>query len=104
MRPQLRHRVGLYTPSTVQDDMGGTVISWSFDRALWAGIKHTGLSERVEDGRRLATHRYRIITRFLPNFPAQARLLWRGQTLRVVACSDPDARGERLHLICEAET
>lgn len=101
MRPQLRHRVGLYTPSRVADDIGGTVTNWTFARALWAGITPTGLSERVEDGRRTATQTYKVLLRYQPDFPRQARILWRGKTLRVLAASDPDARGERLHLICE---
>ena len=29
--------------------------------------------------------------------------MWKGRMLRVVAASDPDTRGERLHLICEEE-
>ena len=98
----MRHRVGLYTPARVADDLGGTVTNWQFQRALWAGVTPTGLSERREDGRLVTTQSYRVLLRYRPDFPRQARILWRGQILRVLAASDPDAKGERLHLVCEA--
>ena len=102
MRPLLRHRVGLYTPSETADDIGATVRAWSFQRALWAGVEPLRVTETVEDGRRVNRQTYRITVRYSPSFPTQARILWRGEQLRVLAWSDPDAKGERLHLVCES--
>ena len=101
---QMRNRVGLYTAETVPDDLGGTVTRWVFERALWAGIRPKALSETRENGRLSVTQTYLVAIRYQPRFPERARLVWKGRILRVVAASDPDTRGERLHLICEEET
>ena len=102
MRSLLRHRVGLYTPSETADDIGVTVRAWAFSRALWAGVEPLRVTETVEDGRRITRQTFRVTIRYQSDFPAQARLLWRGEHLRVLAWSDPDAKGERLHLVCES--
>ena len=98
---QLRHRVGLYAPSRVADDIGGTVTSWNFVRAIWAGVEPKSISETAENGRLSVIQSYRVTIRYRDHLPIRARLVWRGRTLRVVAASDPDTRRERLHLICE---
>lgn len=98
---QLRHRLGLYIPSQIADDLGGTITSWVFDRALWGGVEPRSINETVENGRLSVTQTYRVTLRYRADFPARARLVWKGRTLRVVAVSDPDNRAERLHLICE---
>ena len=100
----MRHRVGLYTPETTADDLGGTVTSWTFVRALWAGIRPKALTETRENGRLAVTQSYLVAVRYRPSFPERARLVWQGRILRVIAASDPDTRGERLHLICEEES
>lgn len=101
---QMRHRVGLYTPEITADALGGSVTTWTFVRAMWAGIKPKALSETRENGRLSVTQTYLVAIRYRPSFPERARLMWQGRILRVVAASDPDARGERLHLICEEES
>lgn len=101
---QLRKRIGLYTPETVADDLGGTVTTWTFTRVLWAAIKPKAISEVRENGRLAVTQSYLVTIRYQPRFPERARLVWGDRILRVVAASDPDTRGERLHLICEEET
>ena len=100
---QMRSRLGLYAPSVVSDDIGGTVTSWQFARAIWAAVEPPSLSEVRENGRLSVTQTYRVTTRYTRDFPERARLIWQGRILRVVAASDPDTRGERLHLICEEE-
>lgn len=97
----MRHRVGLYVPSRIADDIGGTVESWAFERALWAAVEPRSLSEARSHGRLSVVQTFRITIRYRADFPRQARLVWRGRTLRVLAASDPDTRGERLHLVCE---
>lgn len=99
----MRNRVGLYTPVETPDDFGGTVTTWTFQKALWAGIRPKALTERLENGKLSVTQTYLVAIRYLPLFPERARLMWKGRILRVVAASDPDTRGERLHLICEEE-
>lgn len=100
---QLRHRIGLYAPSRVADDIGGTITSWSFQRAIWGTVEPKSMGEVRENGRLTVTQTYRVTIRHRVDFPVRARLVWRGRTLRVVATSDPDTRRERLHLICEEE-
>ena len=100
---QLRHRVGLYTPDITADELGGTQTTWTFQRALWAGVQPQALSERQENGRLAVTQSWRVTLRYMPRFPERARLVWRDRILRVVVASDPDTRGEQLHLICEEE-
>lgn len=100
---QLRHRIGLYAPSQVADDIGGTVTRWNFQRAIWGAVEPKSIGEVRENGRLTVTQTYRVTIRHRVDFPARARLVWRGRTLRVVAASDPDTRRERLHLICEEE-
>jgi len=70
---QMRHRVGLYTPETTADDLGGTVTSWTFVRALWAGIRPKALSETRENGRLSVTQTYLVAIRYRPSFPERAR-------------------------------
>lgn len=101
---RMRSRVGLYTPDTTADDLGGAVTNWVFRRAIWAAIKPKSLSEIRENGRLSVTQSYLVVIRYVPSFPERARLVWNGRILRVVAASDPDTRGERLHLICEEES
>ena len=72
-------------------------------KSALAGIKPKALTERLENGKLSVTQTYLVAIRYLPVFPERARLLWKGRSLRVVAASDPDMRGERLHLICEEE-
>ncbi|GLQ19663.1 phage head closure protein [Algimonas porphyrae] len=100
---QLRHRIGIYAPSRIADDLGGTVTNWTFQRAVWAAVEPRSLSETQTNGRLSVTQTFRVTLRFRSDFPRLARLVWRGRTLRVVAVSDPDTRRERLHLICEEE-
>lgn len=101
---RMRARVGLYTPDVIADDIGGTITSWAFRQAIWAAIKPKAISETRENGRLSVTQSYLVVIRYSPNFPERARLVWNGRILRVVAASDPDTRGERLHLICEEES
>jgi SPP1 family predicted phage head-tail adaptor len=100
---QLRHRIGLYAPSIVADDIGGTITSWSFQRAIWGAVEPKSISEVRGNGRLSVTQTYRVTVRHRDDFPPRARLVWKGRTLRVVAASDPDARRERFHLICEED-
>ena len=100
---RLRHRVGVYIPSETADDIGGTVTRWSFDRAVWAEVRSTGISETVIDGRAVVLESFRVTLRYDLFFPQQVRLMWKGRQLRVLAQSDPDGRAERRHLLCEAE-
>lgn len=99
----LRVRLGLYAPSTVPDDLGGSVTSYVFQRSIWAAIQPRSLTETRENGRLAVTQSYRIIIRYRKDFPERARLIWGERILRVIAASDPDTRQERLHLICEEE-
>jgi len=100
---QLRHRIGLYAPSVVADDIGGTITSWAFQRAIWGAVEPKSINEVRDNGRLSVTQTYRVTVRHHDDFPPRARLMWKGRTLRVVAASDPDTRRERLHLICEEE-
>ena len=101
---RLRTRLGLYQPATVADDLGGTVTSWTFQRMIWGAVTPKAISEIRENGRLAVTQSYRVVIRYDAHFPERARLVWNGRILRVIASSDPDTRGERLHLICEEET
>jgi SPP1 family predicted phage head-tail adaptor len=101
---RMRARVGLYSPETIADDLGGTITSWTFRNAIWAAIKPKAISETRENGRLSVTQTYLVVIRYTSRFPERARLVWNGRILRVVAASDPDTRGERLHLICEEES
>ena len=99
----LRSRIGLYAPSETADEHGGAKVTWVFRRLLWAAIEPRQLTETRENGRLAVTQSYRVTIRYRSDFPERARLMWGPRLLRVVAFSDPDTRGERLHLICEEE-
>ena len=99
----LRVRLGLYAPSIVPDDLGGSVTSYVFVRSIWAAIEPRALTETRENGRLSVTQSYRVIIRYRKDFPERARFMWGSRILRVIAASDPDTRRERLHLICEEE-
>ena len=100
---QLRTRLGLYPPLETADEHGGAKITWAFQHLLWGAIEPRNLTETRENGRLAVTQSYRVTIRYRPNFPERARLIWGSRLLRVIAASDPDTRGERLHLICEEE-
>lgn len=100
---QLRSRLGLYAPSVVADDIGGTITTWAFQRVIWGAVEPRTISETRENGKLSVIQSYRVTIRHMADFPERALLLWRGRNLRVVAASDPDTRRERLHLICEEE-
>lgn len=99
----LRTRIGLYVPVETADDHGGVRTTWQFRRLLWAAIEPRNITETRENGRLSVTQSYRVTIRYQMNFPERARLMWGPRLLRVIAASDPDTRGERLHLICEEE-
>ena len=100
---QLRTRLGLYAPVETPDDHGGAKVTWSFQRLLWGAVEPKHYTERRENGRLTITQTYRVTIRYRPDFPERARLMWGSRLLRVIAASDPDTRGERLHLMCEEE-
>ena len=100
---QLRSRLGLYEPLETADEFGGVKVTWVFKRLLWAAVEPRQLTEARENGRLAVTQSYRVTIRYRSDFPERARLMWGGRLLRVIAASDPDTRGERLHLMCEEE-
>jgi len=100
---QLRSRLGLYAPVETPDDHGGAKITWAFQRLIWGAVQPRTLTETRENGRLAITQSYRVTIRYRANFPERARLIWGERLLRVIAVSDPDTRGERLHLMCEEE-
>ena len=95
---QLRERVGLYRAQTEPDGLGGERRTWRFAFAAWAGLEPLAPVE-TETGRVL--RRFRCTLRHRTDIPQPARLVWRGETFSVLAHSDPDVRGERLHLILQ---
>lgn len=100
---QLRTRLGLYEPNLAADAIGGASITWHFKQLVWAAIEPRNAVQRQENGRLSTVQNYRVTIRYDANFPERARLKWGERMLRVIAASDPDTRGERLHLICEEE-
>ncbi len=100
---RLRTRLGLYAPIQTPDALGGAKVTWAFQRLIWGAVEPRNLTETRENGRLAVTQSYRVTIRYRRNFPERARLMWGSRLLRVIAASDPDTRGERLHLICEEE-
>ena len=98
---QLRIRLGLYAPVETPDEHGGAKVTWAFQRLIWGAVQPRSLTETRENGRLAVTRSYRVTIRYRANFPERARLIWGERLLRVIAVSDPDTRGERLHLMCE---
>ena len=94
----LNQRVALYSADASADGQGGQSRTWSFAYAAWAGIKPLGFSTATS-GR--SVRRLRFILRYRSDLPRPARLIWNDTQYSVLADSDPDLRGERLHLICE---
>ena len=99
MIAQLGERVGLYRSTSESDGQGGATHPWTFAFAAWAGVVPVG--ERTDAHTRTRHRRYRFTLRYRTDLPEPARLVWKDRTFRVLAGSDPDLRGERLHLICE---
>ncbi len=100
---QLRTPIGLYRAEETPDGRGGFETRWIFHTRLWAHIEPRISREMDRNGRRTVTQAYQVVTRFYPNLPERLRILWGERILRVIAVSDPDARGSRLHFICEEE-
>lgn len=100
---QLRARIGLYEPSETPDDHGGVKVTWHFTRMLWAAVEPISVTQMLESGRLATVQKYRVTIRYRSDFPERARLMWGSRLMRVIAASDPDTRGERLHLMCEEE-
>ena len=100
---QLRTRLGLYEPVETPDAHGGVTTTWRFRRLIWGAVEPKNYTERRENGRLTITQTYRVTIRYRYDFPERARLMWGSHILRVITSSDPDTRGERLHLVCEEE-
>lgn len=100
---QLRHRLGLYIPSTTPDNAGGHSTNWMYYNECWADIQPRSGQESGDNGRLSVTQTYRVVIRFQEDFPERVRVIWGDKILRMITASDPDTRRERLHLICEEE-
>ena len=98
MIAQLGERVGIYRADAEADGQGGEARAWSFAFAAWAGVVPIGESTSES---LVTRRRYRFTLRYRTDLPEPARLVWNSRHFSVLASSDPDLRGERLHLICE---
>ena len=98
MIAKLNQRVALYSANSTPDGQGGQTRDWNFTFAAWAGVEPLGFS-RGTSGR--SRQRLRFILRYRTDMPRPARLIWNDTHYSVLADSDPDLRGQRLHLICE---
>ena len=100
---QLRTPIGVYTAEETPDGRGGFETRWIFHSRLWAHIEARLSREIDRNGRRTVTQNYQVTTRYCRDLPERIRVLWGDRILRVIAVSDPDARQERLHFMCEEE-
>lgn len=95
----LRHRLSIETADDQPDGLGGQSRAWLPWSRMWARVEPLDLATDPESGRFL--RRYRATVRYRPDFPKTARAIWNDTPHFIRAVSDPDVRGERLHLILE---
>lgn len=99
----LRHRVVIEKNDGATDSAGGQAADWTTVATVWAAIERLNGSAGVEAGRAIdtATMNARIRTR--DDIAAGMRLLFRDETYRITAVTDPDLRGRWLVLACRNE-
>lgn len=105
----LRDRVTLLKPSTTTDTQGGHTVTWAqlaTAPRMWAMVRPTGASERVQATALTATVGYQVVIRYRADVTPQMRLTWRPYrstadlTLEVHGVTALDGGREFLALDC----
>lgn len=110
---QLRDRVTLLEKTSTTDSQGGRVDTWvevSTAPRMWAQVRATGASERVQASALTTTVSYQVVLRYRADVSPQMRLTWRpyratsALTLEVHGVAPLDGGREFLALDCGVVT
>jgi SPP1 family predicted phage head-tail adaptor len=89
---QMRERVTILAPVTVQSPLGEATTGWEEVGTVWASVQ--GLSSRevlqAQQANAIITHKIRI--RFFPTITHQHRLVWRDRTMEVASLMERETR------------
>jgi len=97
----MRARVMLQSPTRVADEIGGAVLSWADEGAVWAEIVAGGAGEIAAHDRTRGRATYRVTINRYADVRAGWRVLWGDRSLRVTGVVDDGAA--RMGLNCEEE-
>lgn len=109
----LSDRVTLRVKSSTTDSQGGRVETWAdlpTSPRVWAQVRPTSASERVQAGALTATVGYQVVMRYRADVTPQMRLTWRPYrasadvTLEVHGVAALDGGREFLALDCGVVT
>ena len=102
---KLRERITLLTFSTIRDEMGQPVETWTEGPTLWADVRAISGRELLAAGAETASTSIRIWLRYRRDVTAASRFICRtgayaGQVLDVTNPPIPDAKRTRLEVLC----
>ncbi|WP_395645328.1 phage head closure protein [Terricaulis sp.] len=97
----MRARVGLQSPTRVEDELGGASIAWVNEGEAWAQVEVDGVSQAAAFDAAPSTASYRLIINRHDAVRAGWRVLWRARVLRVTGVRDDG--GAHMALLCEEE-
>jgi head-tail adaptor len=107
MKPEfsgmLSERITLQLPVDTQDGGGGFVRIWQNMQDLWAQVSVQPQDERRYGGHIAGVTHYTITIRRDGAVPLQARLLWRGRLLSILAVADDPTAKDRLRISASEE-
>ncbi len=100
---KLDQRVVLQQPVDAADGGGGQNRIWQDIAELWAHVMPVVFDERRYAGHVATRERYHIWVRRDGDIALDARLIWRGQALSILAVADDPAAADRLRITAEQE-
>jgi SPP1 family predicted phage head-tail adaptor len=98
---KLRHRVEIYKPTFVKDDIGNHIPTWVKVAEAWAAIEPLKGDERWAAAYAQATTTHRVTMRppGIAVHPSN-RLVFNGRIFEIEAVLDIEERGRELQLMC----
>jgi len=90
----LRHRIIIQTPGRVSDGAGGSTVTWSTYKTVWARITEARGSEanRAETLHGVANYRIRFRSAAAPAVTTDMRVSYSGVLFAIKGISSPDFR------------
>lgn len=100
---KLNKRVTIQQVTRTSDGGGGYTEAWAALATVWANVEPQSGSERWTAGQQGAGVEWQVTIRYRDDVTPLMRVLYGSKVLNIRAVMDPDARSERLVLVCEEE-
>jgi SPP1 family predicted phage head-tail adaptor len=100
---KIDQRIILQLPADTEDGGGGAVRNWQTASEHWAQVIPRLFDEQRYAGHTATHMRYDILLRRDGMVPLEARLLWQGRLLTILAVNEDPATPDRCHILAEQE-